>query len=133
MNTRYTTAGIFIKNGRVLVAKRINEGALSGKWEFPGGKNRYSETLSDTLIREFKEELDVQIFCKDEIFTTEFDNKDTHYILKAFLIDIPNPEFTLTVHTDFLYAGEKELKELDFGKSDSKIASFLLENNFLED
>jgi 8-oxo-dGTP diphosphatase len=46
-------------DGRVLLAQRPQGKPLAGLWEFPGGKVEPGETPEDCLIRELKEELDV--------------------------------------------------------------------------
>lgn len=46
-------------DGRVLIAKRPEGKAMAGLWEFPGGKVDPGETPEAALIRELKEELDV--------------------------------------------------------------------------
>ena len=74
MEERITTAGIAIKDGKVLIAHRIPGGSLSGKWEFPGGKNRYGESVADTLIREWDEELGVGIEVGEEVLAFDFTN-----------------------------------------------------------
>ncbi len=130
MKERITTAGIAIRDGKVLVAKRVDGGALSGMWEFPGGKNRYGESLEDTLRREYREELGVEITFLREIFCYDFVNKDTLYHLKGCLIALDDVNFTLSVHTRTAFVSAKELKELKMGDSDSHLASFLIENNF---
>lgn len=131
MNERITTAGIFIKDRKVLVGKRIKGGAISEKWEFPGGKNRWNESVEETLIREYREELGVDIIVHDELLSFDFENKGTLYHLKAMLIDIPKPEYTLNFHSKLLMADALTLQRLDFADSDSRIASFLVENKFL--
>ena len=128
---RNTTAGIVIKDGSVLVGKRQPGGSLSGKWEFPGGKNRYGESLADTLAREYQEELGVQIVFEREILSFDFENKGTLYHLKAALIDIPEPQFSLNFHTQVMMVDASALLELDFAPSDARIASYLVENKFL--
>ena len=57
MHERVTTAGIALKDGKVLVAHRVKGGSLSEKWEFPGGKQRWGESDEMTLKREYMEEL----------------------------------------------------------------------------
>ena len=52
-------AGIIEQNGRVLICQRPASGTFGGKWEFPGGKMRPSETPREALERELREELDV--------------------------------------------------------------------------
>lgn len=128
MTERDTTAGILIRDGKVLVAKRIKGGALSEKWEFPGGKNRYGESLQDTLKREFKEELGIDIDVKDEVARCEFINKDVHYTLHAFLISSQSSSFSLSVHTETAFVDMIELSALPMGGSDSTIRDYVLDN-----
>ena len=51
-------------DGRVLLAKRPAGKPLAGLWEFPGGKVEPGETPEAALIRELKEELDIEITGK---------------------------------------------------------------------
>jgi 8-oxo-dGTP diphosphatase len=51
-------------DGRVLLAKRPPGKPLAGLWEFPGGKIEPGETPEAALIRELKEELDIEITGK---------------------------------------------------------------------
>ncbi|SNQ46688.1 ADP-ribose pyrophosphatase [Frankia canadensis] len=46
---------------RVLAARRREPPAYAGMWEFPGGKVEPGETELDALVRECREELDVEI------------------------------------------------------------------------
>jgi 8-oxo-dGTP diphosphatase len=48
-------------DGRVLMAKRPEGKSLAGLWEFPGGKVEPNEGLEAALIRELKEELDIDV------------------------------------------------------------------------
>lgn len=48
-------------DGRVLLARRPEGRPMAGKWEFPGGKVKDGEAPEEALIRELKEELDIDI------------------------------------------------------------------------
>ena len=48
-------------DGRVLLARRPEGKAMAGLWEFPGGKIAAGETPEAALIRELKEELDIDV------------------------------------------------------------------------
>ena len=123
MNERITTAGVAIRSNMVLVAHRTEGGALSGKWEFPGGKQRWGESDEDTLKREYKEELSVDIRMGERLTSFDFINNDTVYHLRAYLIEILSDEFCLAVHTEARWVGPDELLSLEMGDSDNQIRS----------
>jgi len=48
-------------DGRVLIAQRPEGKSMAGLWEFPGGKVEKGERPEESLIRELKEELDINV------------------------------------------------------------------------
>lgn len=54
-------AAAIIRNGNVLIARRSCEMNCPREWEFPGGKIEGSESDSEGLIREIREELNISI------------------------------------------------------------------------
>jgi 8-oxo-dGTP diphosphatase len=54
-------AGIAVREGRLLLARRPAGGAHAGLWEFPGGKVEEGEGPLEALDREWKEELGVTV------------------------------------------------------------------------
>lgn len=48
-------------DNRVLIAQRPQGKPLAGLWEFPGGKVETGERPEDTLIRELREELGIEV------------------------------------------------------------------------
>jgi 8-oxo-dGTP diphosphatase len=54
--------GILIKpNGEVLMAQRPEGKPYAGYWEFPGGKVETGEAILMALVREFREELGIEL------------------------------------------------------------------------
>ena len=72
---------------QVLIAKRANNKHLAGFWEFPGGKVEKDETPENALIREVKEELNVDINnkCIAPLSFSEFDYKNFHLLLLLYI------------------------------------------------
>ncbi|KAF5042891.1 CTP pyrophosphohydrolase [anaerobic digester metagenome] len=54
-------AGVIVRDGRFLAARRSETMAWAGFWEFPGGKVEAGETLEEALKRELHEELSIAI------------------------------------------------------------------------
>ena len=50
-----------IRQGQEVLLCQRKEGALAGKWEFPGGKLENGESPEECLVREIEEELGIQI------------------------------------------------------------------------
>ena len=65
------SAGIIVRDNRVLIARRSYAGSLGGMWEFPGGKLEPNESIDECLARELQEELG--------IITDGFSYFDTSY------------------------------------------------------
>ena len=78
MKRTINVVGAIIENdtNEVLCALRSKNMSLPMMWEFPGGKVEKEETLSDTIIREIKEELDCTIKCISVFNNTEYEDED---------------------------------------------------------
>jgi 8-oxo-dGTP diphosphatase len=74
-------------SNQILIAKRPNKKHLSGLWEFPGGKIEKGESPENALIREVKEELNININnkCIAPLTFSEFDYKKFHLLLLLYV------------------------------------------------
>lgn len=57
---------ILNQKNELLIALRPDDGMLGGLWEFPGGKNENSESIKETVMRELKEELGVDVMVYEK-------------------------------------------------------------------
>ncbi len=49
----------------ILVTQRPSQKSYSGYWEFPGGKKEENESAYQALVRELKEELDIEVLAAE--------------------------------------------------------------------
>ena len=55
--------------GRLLIGERPQGKTYAGQWEFPGGKVEPGETVFEALVREFREELNLQVEAAHALFS----------------------------------------------------------------
>ena len=74
-------------DGRVLLAQRPDGKSMAGLWEFPGGKVEPDETPEDALIRELKEELDIETWdsCLAPLSFASHSYDDFHLLMPLFV------------------------------------------------
>ena len=73
-------------DGRVLITKRPEGKSLAGLWEFPGGKVEPGETPEAALIRELKEELDIDTWssCLAPLTFASHSYPDFHLLMPLY-------------------------------------------------
>ncbi|NKB53957.1 MAG: NUDIX domain-containing protein [Rhizobiaceae bacterium] len=72
---------------RILLAQRPAGKSMAGLWEFPGGKVEAGETPEASLIRELKEELDVEtkIACLAPLTFASHAYEDFHLLMPLYI------------------------------------------------
>lgn len=120
------TAAVINRDDQVLLAKRPPGGLLGGMWEFPGGKQEENETLPETLTREIKEELNLDVEIGSQL--GKYHHAYTHYriTLYAFQCQMISEELQLNYHTETAWVPLEGLHSYPMGKIDRLIADQLL-------
>jgi mutator protein MutT len=83
----HVTAGLILRDGRLLLTKRPEGKHLAGFWEFPGGKQEEKETLEACLEREIKEELGMEVHAEKHLLTIDHDYEGQSISLHLFECD----------------------------------------------
>jgi len=105
--------GILIWNDKVLIGKRkLTNEHQPGKWEFPGGKMEDGETIDETIIREFKEELDIDIYPFHEFRTLDKDNIE----FTPMVVRLEGGKAKLLEHDEIKFVKKKEFFKTDLTK-----------------
>ncbi len=116
-----SVAGIVVKDGKFLVARRLPGGAMGEKWEFPGGKVESGETDQEALEREFAEEFSVGVRVGAAVASARFEHGGRSIELRAFQVFLNSEAFVLTEHTEWRWVRFDEIAALDFADSDRKL------------
>jgi len=87
MKTLHVVVGLlFNKNNDVLIALRPPHVVQPGVWEFPGGKVEENESLENALIREYHEEIGIEITHTEFFLKIEKEYPDKKLTLHTFKI-----------------------------------------------
>ncbi len=83
-------------DNRVLIAKRPEGKAMAGLWEFPGGKVHDGELPESALVRELKEELNIDITesCLAPLTFASHVYEDFHLLMPLYACRIWRGELT---------------------------------------
>lgn len=113
------------KNGRYLLGKRPEGKLLAGLWEFPGGKIEPGETPQIALMRELKEELDVQI--KVGILLAKVDHAYSHYsvTIELYSCEIVSGKPVTLYHSALKWMTKKQMKNYALPKANLKFMNQL--------
>lgn len=118
-----------IKNerGEVLIALRPDDVMLGGLWEFPGGKQKEDETLEETVIRELREELGVEVDNLRPFM--KLDHAYSHFkiTLNAFICELsagkPKPKSSREIR----WVSIDALDDYPFPKANRRLTEKLME------
>ena len=115
-----TIAAIILENpkGELLLYKRDNKPGIPfpGYWDLIGGHVEDGETPEQALVREIKEELDIEltdfVFFKEYLCTEKDAYPNVKYIYVG-TIDIPIEKITLLEGDYPMYFKKEEIQSLD--------------------
>ncbi|MFX0031393.1 MAG: NUDIX hydrolase [Candidatus Hermodarchaeota archaeon] len=114
----FRIAGVAILDRKVLLHKSV----LDDFWALPGGRCEFLENSRDTLIREMKEEMGVEINIIRPLYFVEnffeYENRDCHEVSIIYLMDFP-PKSKKIIEKDIFYGNESQLgfeKDEIYGK-----------------
>ncbi|MEL6361532.1 MAG: (deoxy)nucleoside triphosphate pyrophosphohydrolase [Pseudomonadota bacterium] len=122
------SAGALIDaDGRVLMARRPEGKANAGLWEFPGGKLEDGETPEQALVRELKEELDIdtETSCLAPIGFASTDLGDVHLLMPLFVCRKWQGIVRAKVASALTWVRPAQLLELDLVPADRPLAAQL--------
>lgn len=110
-------AAVIRKEDRIFATQR-GYGEFKDGWEFPGGKIELGESSEEALVREIREELDVDIKVGRLLETVEYDYPRFHLTMHCFICELLSEEIILKEHEDAKWLAEEELDSVDWLPAD---------------
>jgi len=123
--TTRVTAAILVHNDRILIAQRLDPDNLAGKWEFPGGKIEHNETPQQCLIREMKEEFDIDVAIGEFFDESVYQYESGKIQLLAYRTTWKRGRFSLNAHAAIRWVSLNQMQEIEFAPADIPIAEKL--------
>lgn len=107
------------ENSEILIVKRHPKSRTDPEmWELPGGKVEKGEHFADALVREIKEEtnLDVNVGDFAEAIQNDYSHKRTVQLM-MYLENIRGEVKISEEHTDWMWASLEKIKDLEISTS----------------
>jgi 8-oxo-dGTP diphosphatase len=126
MKTITVICAIIIKDNKILVTQRSSKMALPLKWEFPGGKLELGENEIECIIREIKEELNIEIQVQRKLVPNIHFYESFAINLIPYITNYESGEIFLTEHAAYKFLDKKDLLNLDWADADLPIVNELI-------
>jgi mutator mutT protein len=107
-----------LKEKKRIFATAKGYGEFKGQWEFPGGKVEVGETPKQALVREIKEELEINIKVGDLIDTIKYDYPTFHLSMDCFWCEIIQGELKLVEAEAARWLTKEELYDVQWLPAD---------------
>ena len=120
-------AAIIQKENKILATKR-GYGEFINMWEFPGGKIEPGETKEEALIREIKEELNIEINVDKFAIDIEYQYPNFYLFMSCFMCSIKEGSIEFLEHNDGKWITKEELNTLNWLPADIDAVNYLKEN-----
>lgn len=120
-------AAIIQKENKILATKR-GYGEFINMWEFPGGKIESGETKEQALVREIKEELNIEINVDKFAIDIEYQYPNFYLFMSCFMCSIKEGSIELLEHNDGKWITKEELNTLNCLPADIDAVNYLKEN-----
>jgi 8-oxo-dGTP diphosphatase len=125
------SAGIIHRAGQVLVGQRRRNDRHALKWEFPGGKVEYGESPQEALVRELREELQIDARVGTELARYEHEYPSGSRVhLLFFAVPSFSGEPAARVFEQICWTDLDALPTLDFLDGDLDFVKRLARGDF---
>lgn len=127
---------MFLKNSNdeYLITRRATSESMAGWWEFPGGKIEARESAAECLIREIKEELNLDIKVGEELGRSFYEYEHGAFeIIGLLATHTEAQKIRLTVHDEARWIKLEDLTEIKLLPADVLLVDQILNSEDCSD
>ena len=126
-NQLVSTIALIDDENKILIGKRPLGKAFENLWEFPGGKVKTNETIEQALIRETKEEIDVDLSmnCIAPLSFSTYNNQNINIIVLLFISRKWNLEPICKFHKELKWVKANSLNKYSMPPANKPLVSSL--------
>ena len=126
-NQLVSTIALIYDENKILIGKRPMGKPFENLWEFPGGKVKKNETLEQTLIREAKEEINIDLSknCIAPLVFSTYENENVNIIILLFISRKWNLEPICKFHTELKWDKANSLNKYIMPPANKPLVSSL--------
>ena len=112
-NQLVSTIALIDDANKILIGKRPVGKAFENSWEFPGGKVKKNETVEQALIRETKEEinLDLSKNCISPLAFSTYKSENINIIILLFISRKWNLDPICKIHSELRWVKANNLNQ----------------------
>lgn len=123
---KVVVAGLLMKEGQCLIAKRRSGDALADLWEFPGGKIEIGETPEECLQREMLEELQIHVKVGGFFAESSYEYEFGRIKLFVYWVSWNGDTLSSTVHDEIAWVDQETILNYKFVPADIPIVEKLI-------
>jgi 8-oxo-dGTP diphosphatase len=122
-------AALIDADNRILIAQRPQGKQLAGLWEFPGGKIEPHERPEEALIRELKEELNIDVKepCLAPLTFASHAYPNFHLLMPLYICRRWTGFITAREHKELKWVHAKNLRDYPMPPADAPLIPALID------
>ena len=126
-NILVSTIALIDDESKILIGKRPYGKTFENLWEFPGGKVKKNETVEQALIRETKEEINVNLKmnCIAPLAFSTYYNQHINIIILLFISRKWDLEPLCKFHSELKWVKANDLNKYDMPPANKPLVSSL--------
>ena len=123
-------AGLVEKDNKYLIARRSTglKDAI-GSWEFPGGKIEEGENEQNSVKREIKEELEIDVKVKEFLVNNIYPYPTKTIDLRLYKCEYISGDIVLHDHFEYKWIEKDKILDYNFAPADIPLAEFVYKND----